>query len=444
MIELTQQELQRVKVIENAVTGRVNIQEAARLLGVSGRQVKRLKARYRAETVDWVRHGNRGRPSPRALSLALRNRIEELARGKYAGFNDSHFTEKLVEVEGIRVSRGTVRRLLRRARIASPQKRRPPRYRSRRERKPRMGMMVLCDASREDWLEGRGPVLTLIGYQDDATGQVLAARFQWEPEDTVGYLRQLRVMVERYGVPLSLYRDQHGAFQRNDKHWTLEEELAGRQSPTQLGGVLEELGSQSLRALSPQAKGRIERLWKTFQDRLKSELRLGQARTVEQANAVLERFVEDYNRRFGVLAQQAGSDFRPLSRRLNVDRLFSLQYQRVVGKDHVISFGAHAFPFPPGGQARRGGGGTPGSTPARQPTPLAPVVLPAPLQEGVSKRSAETPLAIPPRAWRNRGLVRDAPQRRVGRPARKSSAAGVCSPAAGAALGPAGSPTATR
>jgi len=297
--------------------------------------------------VDWVRHGNRGRAKPWALSEALRQQILALAQDKYAGFNDTHLTEKLVEVEHLQVSRETVRRILRKARIASPQRRRPPRYRSRRERKPRRGMMVLADASREDWLEGRGPVLTLLGYQDDATGQVLAAQFQLEHEDTVGYLRPLRVMVERYGIPLSLYRDQHGTFQRNDKHWTLQEELAGRQSPTQLGRVLEELGIQSLRALSAPAKGRIERLWKTFQDRLKSELRLCQAQTVEQANAVLEKFVEDYNRRFSVGAQQAGSDFRPLSRRLNWDRLFSLKYQRVVGNDHVISLGTHRLQLPP-------------------------------------------------------------------------------------------------
>ena len=202
----------------------------------------------------------------------------------------------------------------------------------------------------EDWLEGRRHLLTLIGYQDDATGRVLAARFQLEHEDTVGYLRQLRGMVERYGVPLSLYRDQHGTFQRNDKHWTLEEELAGRQSPTQLGRVLEELGIASIRALSPQAKGRIERMWKTFQDRLKSELRLARAATVEQANTVLEKFLDDYNARFTVPAKEAVSDFRPLSKKLNWDRLFSLKYERVVGNDHVIVFGARAIQL----AARRG------------------------------------------------------------------------------------------
>jgi len=135
-------------------------------------------------------------------------------------------------------------------------------------------MMVLTDATREDWLQGRGPMLTLIGYQDDATSTVVAARFQLEHEDTIGYLRQFRAMSERYGLPLSLYRDQHGTFQRNDKHWTLEEELVGRQAPTQFGRVMEELGvGYAIRALSAQAKGRIERLWKTFQNRLRSELR---------------------------------------------------------------------------------------------------------------------------------------------------------------------------
>jgi len=350
VIELSQRELQKLKVIENAVEGRITVEEASQLLKLSTRQVQRLKRRYRADTVDWVRHGNRGRQMPWKLAEAVRTRIVELAKQKYAGFNDSHLTEKLVEVEGLQISRETVRRVLRAAGVKSPQKRRPPKYRSRRERKPRLGMMVLTDASREDWLEGRGPMLTLIGYQDDATSLALAAQFQLEHEDTIGYLRQLQVLVERYGVPLSLYRDQHGTFQRNDKNWTLEEELAGRQSPTQFGRVLEDLGIESIRALSPQAKGRIERMWKTFQDRLRSELRLAQAKTLEEANAVLAKFIEDYNRRFSVAAKEAAGDFRPLSKKLNRDRLFSLKYERVVGKDHVIVFGARSIQLP----ARRG------------------------------------------------------------------------------------------
>ena len=346
MIELSQNELQKVKVIENAVQGRITVGEASSLLQLSARQVKRLKARYQVDRVDWVRHGNRGRPRPWAISEAVKKRIIELARTKYAGFNDSHLTEKLVEVEKIPVSRETVRRLLRQAQLRSPQRRRVRKYRARRERKPRIGRMVLTDASREDWLEDRGPALTLIGYQDDATGQVLVCAFQLEHEDTLGYLRQLRALVEQQGVPLSLYRDQHGTFQRNDKHWTIEEQMAGRQTPTQMGRVLDELGIQSIRALSPQAKGRIERLWKTFQDRLKSERRLAGACTLEQANGVLERFRRDYNQRFAVAAREVANDFRPLSKKLNWDRLFSLRYERVVGKDHVVEFGARSIQLP--------------------------------------------------------------------------------------------------
>ena len=303
---MSQKELQRVKVIENAVAGHISVAEAARLLQLSPRQVKRLKQRAVPGEVDWVRHGNRGGRSPRRTADTTRAKVVKLASGKYAGFNDSHLTEKLQEEEKMVLSRETVRRILRGAGRSSPQKRRAPRYRSRRERRPRRGMMVLTDGSRERWLEQRGPALTLIGFQDDATGDVLAARFQLEYEDALGYLKVLRMLVDKHGVPLSLYRDRHGAFQRNDGHWSEQEQLAGRQTPTQLGRVLEELGIAQIAALSPQAKGRIERLWKTFQDRLRSELRLAKAKTVEQANAVLERFVKAYNRKFSKPARETG------------------------------------------------------------------------------------------------------------------------------------------
>jgi hypothetical protein len=177
-----------------------------------------------------------------------------LARGKYQGFNDSHLTEKLHNEEQLSVSRETVRRILRAAKLASPQKRRPRRYRSRRPPRPRFGMMVLTDASRHDWLEGRGPQLTLVGFQDDATSQILAARFQFEPENTLGYLHVLHAMITAHGIPLSLYRDRHNIFQRNDTHWTRAEELAGKQTPTQLGRALQELGIEQIPAYSPQAR----------------------------------------------------------------------------------------------------------------------------------------------------------------------------------------------
>jgi len=172
---------------------------------------------------------------------------------------------------------------------------------------------------------------------DDATGTVPAALFQGEAEDSAGYLRLFRSMVEAVGVPWSIYRDQHGTMQRNDKHWTLEEQLIGRQLPTQVGRALEELGIEAIAARSPQAKGRIERLWRTFQDRLTSELRLASAFTVEQANAVLARFIPEYNQRFGQASARSALAWRKLDSRIDLNYIFSLRYERTVGNDHVIT-----------------------------------------------------------------------------------------------------------
>jgi hypothetical protein len=240
-----------------------------------------------------------------------------------------------------------VRRILRKAKLPSPQKRRPSKYRARRERRPRLGMMLQSDASRHDWLQGRGPRLTLLGFQDDATSRVLAAHFQTEAENAVGYFRCLHALLTTHGIPLSLYRDRHSSFQRNDPHWTMQEELDGRQAPTHLGRACEELGIQQIPANSPQAKGRIERLWRTLQDRLISELRLAQASTVEQANQVLAAFCSDFNHRFAIPAAQSSNEFRPLPRSLDLARCLSFRYQRVVAADHTVSWAGETFSFPP-------------------------------------------------------------------------------------------------
>jgi transposase len=347
MVTMSQKEFQRVKVIENAAGGKLSVREASRLLQLSERQVQRLKRRFRPDSVDWVQHGNRGRSMPWAVAIPQKQLILTLARGKYQGFNDSHLTEKLCAEEGLSLSRETVRRILRAARLASPQKRRPRKYRSRRPPRPRFGMMVLTDASRHDWLQGRGPAFTLIGFQDDATGQILAAHFQLEAENTVGYLRALHAMITAHGVPLSLYHDRHSIFQRNDSHWTLAEQLAGKQAPTQLGQALQQLGIQQIPAYSPQAKGRIERAWRTCQDRLVSELRLARATTLPQANAVLARFCADYNQRFARPPAEAASDFRRLPRRFDLARCLSLRYQRVVSADHTVALGSQSIALPP-------------------------------------------------------------------------------------------------
>lgn len=347
MVTLSQKQLQRLRVIEKAVDGRLSVSEAAHLLGRSERQVQRLKRRFQPDSTDWLIHGNTGRPKPWALPPEVRHQIVELARTRYAGFNDSHFHQKLVAEEGVSVSRESVRRLLRAAELRSPQKRRPRQYRARRQRRQRFGLMLLTDASRHDWLQQRGPRLTLLGLQDDATSRVLAAHFQLEPENALGYFRLLQQLVTRHGVPLSLYRDRHSIFQRNDPHWSVAEQLAGQQFPTQVGRALDELGIQQIPAHSPQAKGRIERLWRTFQDRLVSELRLAGATTCEHANQLLARFVDDFNQRFAVAPSQAESDFRRLPRAFDLARCLSFRYQRTVAPDHTIVFGSEKIQLPP-------------------------------------------------------------------------------------------------
>jgi transposase len=294
---LSQKELQRVSVISACIKGDMACARAAELLCLSARQVKRLKKRMREDGEAALAHANRGRPSHRRLPDAIRQRIVQLARTTYAGFNDHHLCEKLVEREGFSLSRESLRRLLRNHGQGSPRQRRAPVHRQRRVRSARLGELVQLDGSPHDWLEGRGPQLTALGMQDDATGKILAAQF-FPSETTFGYLCLLRQVLRRFGVPLAFYGDRSGIFVRNDDTWTVEEQLAGKRQPTQFGRALEQLGVTFIAANSPQAKGRVERLWGVLQDRLCSELRLAGAHDLESANAVLRKFIADYNRRF--------------------------------------------------------------------------------------------------------------------------------------------------
>jgi hypothetical protein len=293
-------------------------------------------------------HANRGRPSSRRLPDAVRAKIVQLARGTYAGFNDHHLHEKLVEYEGFSLSRETLRRLLRQHGRGSPRKRRAPAHRQRRLRSARLGELVQLDGSPHDWLEGRGPRLTALGMQDDATGKILAAQF-FPSETTFGYLCLLRQLLRRYGVPLAFYGDHSGIFVRHDDTWTVEEQLAGKRQPTQFGRALEQLGVTFIAANSPQAKGRVERLWGVLQDRLTSELRLAQAADIDSANAVLRTFLADYNRRFARQSREAATAWRPTPESL--DRICCFVHERIVSNDNVVQWEGRRFQIPQ--QARR-------------------------------------------------------------------------------------------
>jgi hypothetical protein len=277
----------------------------------------------------------------------VRDRILHLARTSYAGFNDHHLCEKLCELEGFSVGRETLRRLLRSAGIGSPRKRRAPTHRQRRLPRAREGEMLLLDASLHRWLEDRGPQLSLLGFLDDATGKVLVAEF-FPTEDAHGYFRLLHRLLRRFGVPLSFYGDRHSIFVRNDDHWSVEEQLAGRRQPTQFGRALDQLGVTYIAAHSPQAKGRIERLWGTFQDRLTSELRLADANDLDTSNQVLRCFLPGYNRRFGRAARETGKAWRPAPK--NLDHICCFHHERLVSNDNVVQWDGRRFQIPPQSQ----------------------------------------------------------------------------------------------
>jgi transposase len=341
---LSQKELQRVSVISACIKGDLACARAAELLSLSVRQIKRLKKRMREAGEAALAHANRGRPSHRRLPQPTRQAVLRLARTKYAGFNDHHLCEKLSEVEGFSFSRETVRRLLRRQGLGSPRKRRPPAHRQRRARAAREGELVQLDGSPHDWLEGRGPRLTALGMQDDATGKILAAQF-FPAETAQGYFRLLQRLLRRFGVPTAFYGDRSGIFLRHDDFWTLEEELAGQRQPTQFGRALAQLGITFIAAQTPQAKGRVERLWGVLQDRLCSELRLAQAADLDTANAVLRRFLTDYNRRFARTARDTAKAWRPAPQQL--DRICSFLHERIVSNDNVVQWEGRRFQIPP-------------------------------------------------------------------------------------------------
>jgi len=326
--------------------------EAAELMSLSPRQERRLRHSFLRDGPAALVHGNRGRKPVHTLDPGLRSRVIALADGVYAGCNDQHLSELLAEREAIALSRSSVRRILRAAGRRSPQRRRAPRHRSRRERMPQAGMLLQVDGSRHQWLGPDGPWLTLVGAIDDATGDVPYALFR-EQEDAQGYLLLLREVVRRRGVPLALYSDRHKIFQSEARvPLTLEEELAGKPLPTQVRRVLDELHITWIGARSPQAKGRVERLWRTLQDRLYQELRLANISTLEQANAALPALLSRHNARFRQTAAVPDSAYRRLPAGRRPADVFCFRYWRTVSKDNVVSLEGRAIAVPPGPQRR--------------------------------------------------------------------------------------------
>ena len=351
-LRVSQKEIHRMHVVRMTLEGRESVGRGAKLLGISPRQMKRLRRKMRERGDRGLAHGNRGKPARNKIASEKIKKVIALARGRYQGLNDTHLTEKLKEKEEINLSRPTVRGILRQAGIAAVKKRGVKRHYKRRERKAQAGALVLWDGSPHRWFGEKPGEWSLMAVIDDATGALLCGVFALQ-EDAQSYLICLKQMLLEKGIPLAIYMDRHGIFRRNDDHWTVEEQLAGEQTPTQVGQALKALGIEPIFALSPQAKGRVERLFNTLQDRLVQELRLAGISTPEPATAFLNgSFKADFNARFAKPAKQSEAAWRPVPKGLDLDRICSFLYQATVGNDNAVRLGGIILDIPAGPRRR--------------------------------------------------------------------------------------------
>ena len=351
LVTLSTREIHRIQILEQISKGTLSLVTGAEVLKISYRQAKRLLARYRSEGPSGLAHRHRGQQAHNAYGLEMRERVLKIHQEHYSQFNDTHFAEMLEEREGIRISRETVRRWMREAGIGPKRRRRPPRHRSRRPRRPQIGLMMQWDGSPHNWFGPQRPSCSLLHAVDDASGNALGMLFR-PTEDTIGYLRLLDMVLRRHGVPASVYQDRHSALHRNDNHWSHEEELAGCRFPTHVGRVLQELSIETITAYSAQAKGRIERQGGTFQDRLIAEMALEGITEIDPANEWIEKsFLSRFNRRFAKTPEQPVCVFRKISANERYLRV-SFAYQATVANDNTIRLGGLTIDIPPGPNRR--------------------------------------------------------------------------------------------
>lgn len=345
---VSQREIRRYELVQKVLDEKLTLGQVTEALGMSYRQALRLKAKVAAEGLAGLVHGNRGRPPANQGEEALRARVLALSRERYFDFNDSHFTEVLAAEEGIVLSRETIRRWRRQEGLPPKQRRRGPKHRKRRPRSPAEGLMMLWDGSPHHWFGQEHPACSLMAAIDDATGKVLGALF-CPAETSWAYLKLLEQVLVRWGAPQSVYQDRHGALKRHDDAWSLREELAGRQDPTQVGAALEALQIQPIFALSPQAKGRVERLFRTLQDRLIACLRKAGLTEIAPANAYLQAgFLEAHNARFAQPAAQPEPVWAKAPKLAARERILSLCYLAKVSPDNAVRLDGLILDIPPG------------------------------------------------------------------------------------------------
>lgn len=344
---MTAKEMARLKVAERLIEGEMKVRGAAEVLMLSTRQVIRIKERVKRFGPGAVIHGNRARKPINAVEDNIKSMVVELKSKKYPGTNFSHFTELLSEKEKIDLSRPTVHRILREAGIVSPKKKKKTRTHRYRKRKDCPGMMVQLDASPYRWLGEDG--LSLHGAIDDATGKVLGL-YLCRQETLKGYFEVARQMIKGFGIPMSAYSDRHTIFFSPKDKLTIEDDLEGKREPyTQFSQAMDELGVRMIPAGSPQAKGRIERLWGTLQDRLTQEFILNGIKDVRSANKFMATYIKKFNRRFSVVPK-GEPVFRKPGKGTRLDHILCRKYSRKLDGGSAFSYGGKYYQLVSGGK----------------------------------------------------------------------------------------------
>lgn len=343
---LKPKDLKRATLIEACIKGQCTIKQVANALGLSERRVKQIKKEVKENGVKSIQHGNRGRKPKNTISDETRKRILELRSSyEYEISNFKHFQELLKERENIDISYSALYNILRSAGIKSPKKHRKTKLHHRRKRKECEGMMLQADGTPFDWFE-TGEKYSLHGFIDDATGKITGL-YMCKNECLLGYLEVLRQTLENYGIPISLYPDKYSVFfppKKVDDHITIEEQLNGREKGiTQFGRIVEELGIEMFPASSPQAKGRIERLWETLQSRLVTEFRINKIKTIDEANNFLIEYINKYNSKFAIKATNSKNVFLKLPKRYDLDELLCVKFERTIDNAGVFSINNSKF-----------------------------------------------------------------------------------------------------
>lgn len=337
IITMSVRELKRLRVVQEAIARHITQKSASEVLELSERHIRRLVRAMREEGERGLVHKTRGMPSNNRIPRELRTNAVRAYKESYMGFGPTLAAEKLLEREGIGVSKETLRKWLIEEGLWSRKRKRPP-HRRRRERKECFGQMVQMDGSHHDWIEGRGPELVLMGYIDDATGNVFGRFYDYE--GTIPAMDSFKRYARKYGLPQSVYLDKHSTYKSTSR--AKEEELEDKPL-SQFERALKELGVTVIHADSPQAKGRVERLFGTLQDRLVKEMRLKGVKTKDEANAFLKTYLPVYNRKFRVPAVNGADLHVPLHKGLDLDDILCIKTNRVARNDNTISFNGRLF-----------------------------------------------------------------------------------------------------